>query len=85
MSSSLTVIVPVLHDSAAAGRILAQIAPDPRVEVVIVDGGFDEELERLAGSRAGTRLLRSTAGRARQMMRIIDNAAWRVGASMASG
>jgi hypothetical protein len=25
------------------------------------------------------------AGRARQMMRIIDNAAWRIGASMASG
>jgi rSAM/selenodomain-associated transferase 2 len=64
---SLSVIVPVLDDAAAAAGILAQIKADPHVDVLIVDGGSDAELGRLAGRRPLTRVIRTTAGRARQM------------------
>jgi rSAM/selenodomain-associated transferase 2 len=57
----------VLNDIEAARCILGQIAPDPGVEVILVDGGADHRLDAVAESRAGTRLLRSRAGRARQM------------------
>jgi rSAM/selenodomain-associated transferase 2 len=62
---TLSVIVPVLHDREAAGRLLAQIPPDPDVELIVVDGGWDEDLDRIVSPR-GT-LLRAPAGRARQM------------------
>lgn len=61
----LSVIVPVLDDRAAAERLLAQIGPDSDVELLVVDGGHDEELERAAAGRA--RFLRAPAGRPRQM------------------
>ena len=63
----LTVVMPVLNDTAAAERLLGQIGPDPQVEVVIVDGGDDRALERLASAGANRRLMRAAAGRARQM------------------
>lgn len=61
----LSVIVPVLDDRAAAERLLAQIGSDPEVELLVVDGGHDEGLERAV--TGGARLLRAPAGRARQM------------------
>ena len=60
-------MIPVLNDTDAAERLLGQIGPDPQVEVIIVDGGLDSALERVAGTRPGSRLLRTSAGRARQM------------------
>lgn len=63
----LSVVIPVLNDVAAAERLLGQIEPDPQVEVLIVDGGCDASLDRVADSRPGTRVLRTSAGRARQM------------------
>lgn len=63
----LTAVIPVLNDADAAERLLAQIGPDSEVEVIIVDGGLDSRLERIAGTRPGTRVLRTSAGRARQM------------------
>jgi glycosyltransferase involved in cell wall biosynthesis len=63
----ISVVIPVLNDVEAARCILGQIAPDPRVEVILVDGGADHRLDAVAGGRAGTRLLRTQPGRARQM------------------
>lgn len=63
----LTAVIPALNDSDAAGLLLGQIKPDPQVEVIIVDGGLDSALEQVAGRRPGTRVLRTPAGRARQM------------------
>jgi rSAM/selenodomain-associated transferase 2 len=63
----LSVVIPVLHDAAAARRLLGQIEPDPEIEVLIVDGGADAGLDRAARARPGTRVLRTSAGRARQM------------------
>jgi rSAM/selenodomain-associated transferase 2 len=65
--SWLSVVIPVLSDSEAAERILAQIEADSQVEVLIVDGGSDVGLDRVAGTRRGTRVIRTSPGRARQM------------------
>lgn len=60
-------MIPVLNDADATERLLGQIAPDPQVEVVIVDGGLDVALDGVAGTRPGTRVIRTSPGRARQM------------------
>ena len=63
----VSVIVPVLDDIDAATALVGQIAPDPRLDVILVDGGSDEALDRLVGGRADLRLIRTPPGRARQM------------------
>jgi rSAM/selenodomain-associated transferase 2 len=63
----VSVIVPLLDDTAAATALVAQTLPDPRAEVILVDGGSDAALDRLAGQRADLRLVRTPPGRARQM------------------
>jgi rSAM/selenodomain-associated transferase 2 len=60
-------VIPVLNDVDAATGLLGQIAPDPGIEVILVDGGADPRLDEVAKGRPGTRLLRTRAGRARQM------------------
>jgi len=67
MRTLVSVIVPVLDDTAAARSLVRQIPPDPRVEVIVVDGGSDVALDRLAGERPDLRLIRTPPGRARQM------------------
>lgn len=66
MPPRVSVIVPVLADAAAAARLLAQIQPDPRVEIIIADGGADPALTPLT-ERPDVRLTRSAQGRAVQM------------------
>ena len=63
----LSIIVPVLADTAAAERLLAQLPPDPRIEILVVDGGTDPLLDDLARGRPDVRVLRSLPGRAVQM------------------
>lgn len=65
--SSLTVIVPVLADAAAAARLLASLPPGDGLSVVLADGGDDPQLASLAAGRPDTRLVHSSPGRARQM------------------
>jgi len=66
-SPLISVVVPVLDDLAAAERLLGGSAPDARVELIVVDGGHDPALDRLARSRSDVRLIRSRPGRAIQM------------------
>jgi rSAM/selenodomain-associated transferase 2 len=66
MPPRVSVVVPVLADAAAAARLLAQIQPDPRVEIIIADGGSDPALTPLT-ARPDVRLTRSAQGRAVQM------------------
>ena len=63
----VSVIVPVLDDTAATACLIKQIPDDPRIEVVIVDAGLDAGLAAAAGLRSGTRVLHSSPGRGRQM------------------
>jgi rSAM/selenodomain-associated transferase 2 len=63
----VSLIVPVLGDTAAARALLASLGPSDEVEVVIADGGADAELEALAAARADARLVRTAPGRGRQM------------------
>jgi len=63
----VSIVVPVLDDFEAAAALLAQVAPDPRVEIVLADGSTDVRLDRLAGARPDARIVRTQTGRARQM------------------
>ena len=63
----ITLIVPVLADTAAVEQLLAHISPDPRLEVIVVDGAADSRLDEVTLERADVRLLRSRRGRAVQM------------------
>lgn len=66
-SPLVSVVVPVLDDAGAVARLLAGCPPHPWAEILVVDGGYDARLDRLAGGRADVRLLRCPAGRGRQM------------------
>jgi rSAM/selenodomain-associated transferase 2 len=63
----VSIIVPVLADTPAAARLLAQIRPDPRLEVIVADGGDDRGLDELTRPRDDVRVVRSRPGRAVQM------------------
>lgn len=69
MNPVVSVIVPVLHDADAAIRLVRSLAPDPSVEVIVVDGGADPALAVVEHQteRQPVRLIRSSPGRARQM------------------
>ena len=66
MAPLLSLVVPVLADAAAAGRLLRQLPHDPRLERILVDGGDDPALVALAAAH-GAALVRSRPGRAVQM------------------
>jgi rSAM/selenodomain-associated transferase 2 len=63
----VSLIVPVLGDAAAVRALLTSLGRAGEVEIVIVDGGQDAELDALAAGRSDTRIVRATPGRARQM------------------
>ncbi len=63
----VSLVVPVLRDTAAAERLLSGIAPDSRLDIVLVDGDADEDLARLVASRSDVRLVRTAPGRGLQM------------------
>jgi rSAM/selenodomain-associated transferase 2 len=67
MTSLISLVVPVLDDFDAAARLLAGVSADPRVEIVLVDGGSDLRLDRLAAGRGDTRVIRGVRGRGAQM------------------
>jgi rSAM/selenodomain-associated transferase 2 len=67
MAVLVSVIVPVRDDFAAAERLLVRFPADLRSEVIIVDGGSDADLARLAAAHPRARLIRSRPGRAVQM------------------
>lgn len=76
MPPLVSIVAPVLADTDAAAQLLAQIPPTPEIELIVVDGGHDQLLERLVIARPHARFLRTGPGRAHQMS---------VGAAVASG
>ena len=67
MTPAVSIIVPVLDESARIGALLDELARDqPAAEVVVVDGGSCDATVDLARER-GARVVESPRGRARQM------------------
>ena len=62
---AISVVIPVLRDTAAATRLVGSIPAEAPVEVILVDGGDDPAL--LALERHGVRIVRSAPGRGNQM------------------
>jgi rSAM/selenodomain-associated transferase 2 len=63
----VTIVTPVLGDKNAARTLLAQIPSTLDVEIIVVDGGADPELEGVVAAHGRATLRRSSAGRALQM------------------
>ena len=63
----VTIVTPVLGDTAAARALLPQIPVTPEVEIIVVDGGADPELESVVRAHGRARLRRTSPGRAHQM------------------
>jgi len=62
----LSVIVPTLNEQDRLARALNSIGDDPRVEVLVVDGGSDDHTIQIAEA-ACARVVQGPSGRARQM------------------
>src|SRR5262245_16690441 len=67
MPPLVTVVIPVLWDTEAAKGLLAAMPVTPEVEIIVVDGDDDEELDLYVRTRPNARLVRTTAGRGHQM------------------
>jgi rSAM/selenodomain-associated transferase 2/rSAM/selenodomain-associated transferase 1 len=74
----VSVVIPVLGDEDALAALLPTIPRDPRIEVIVVDGGApgSAAMSSLAGRHQHVRWMQSPPGRAAQMNR---------GAASASG
>lgn len=70
---SLSVVIPALNEAEALPRLLAQLGPARArgAEVVVVDGGSADGTVA-AAEAAGVPVVRSSAGRARQLQAGVD-------------
>jgi len=75
-SHELSVVIPVLNDTEALQRLLATLHPDPRVVIVVVNGGAPDDRLTAMCRRPDVRLVTSATGRGCQM---------NIGASAAAG
>jgi len=67
MIPRVTIISPVLKDTDALRALLAQLPTTPELEIVVVDGGSDPEIDIAVRARKGATLRRSAPGQAHQM------------------
>jgi uncharacterized protein len=65
-SAQISVIIPVLNEAKALPVALASAARAAHVEIIVVDGGSDDQTIAIAQSH-GVNVLVSAAGRAQQM------------------
>jgi rSAM/selenodomain-associated transferase 2 len=63
---SISIIIPALNEASRIGRTLASLTKTPGVEVIVVDGGSQDETPRIAAG-CGAEVLVAPQGRARQM------------------
>jgi rSAM/selenodomain-associated transferase 2/rSAM/selenodomain-associated transferase 1 len=75
-SHELSIVIPVLNDIEPLQQLLASIRPDPRVDIVVVNGGAPDQRLIAICRRPDVRLVTSATGRGCQM---------NVGASAAAG
>lgn len=63
----VAVVIPVLADSDALARLLADLPPDADLEIIVCDGGHDGSANRCLAQRPDVRLVTSAPGRGIQM------------------
>lgn len=63
----VAVVIPVLADSDALARLLADLPRDPEVEVIVCDGGHDGSAAQCLEQRPDVHLVTSAPGRGVQM------------------
>jgi len=65
----VTIVIPVLRDTAALTSLLSTLPVDPSVQIVVVDGGAEQgrAWDELRARRHGVEWIRAPRGRAVQM------------------
>src|SRR5258705_12577916 len=63
----LSIVIPVLNDTEPLRRLLTTIPADPRVDIVVVNGGAPDDRLNAMCRRPDVQLLTSAPGRGRQM------------------
>jgi hypothetical protein len=61
----ISVIIPALNESSSIAAVVKSALSAPRVEVIVVDGGSQDDTVRIAQA-AGAKVVPTAAGRARQ-------------------
>ena len=67
MLPTVSLVIPVLFDAEAASALLGTLPSGPNVEIIVVDGAADPRLQSIVAAHGRAALLRTDAGRARQM------------------
>lgn len=62
----ISIIIPVLNEAAAIARTLAMLQPASNVEIMVVDGGSQDDTVAIAQS-LGVQVITTAPGRAQQM------------------
>src|SRR5919198_1432647 len=63
----VSIVIPVLNDTASLVRLLHALDPHPEVEIIVVNGGAADPQLTAVTERRDVRLLPSAPGRGRQM------------------
>ncbi len=63
---SISIIIPVLNEAANITKTLASIQPQNSIEIVVVDGGSEDDTVKIS-KLSGVKVISSLPGRARQM------------------
>jgi rSAM/selenodomain-associated transferase 2 len=65
----ITVVIPILNDTAALASLLPALPIDPLLQIIVVDGGdpCDQATVALRGRHPGVEWMRSNPGRGAQM------------------
>ncbi|PYR74367.1 MAG: hypothetical protein DMF87_22935 [Acidobacteria bacterium] len=66
-SHEVSIVIPVLNDTEPLRRLLATLPADPRVDIVVVNGGAADDRLTAICRRPDVKLRTSAAGRGRQM------------------
>ena len=70
----VSVVIPVLNDAACLARLLADLRAEPQLQLVVVDGGSEDDTFAVAQAQADL-ALRAPRGRAEQMRAGVAKAA----------
>ncbi|NER49269.1 MAG: glycosyltransferase family 2 protein [Symploca sp. SIO1A3] len=65
-AETISIIIPVINEATTIKKVLVRLSSIQNVEVIVVDGGSQDETRTIAQS-LGVKVISTTAGRAHQM------------------